>query len=65
MKNLLLVAIVLITSTSCGSKSSPEKRMNLKNHDLEQKVELIGKQQQILRDSISVMNKRIDSLNNR
>jgi uncharacterized lipoprotein YehR (DUF1307 family) len=63
MKTLLFLTAVLISVTSCGPNSSPEKRMNNKNHELEQKVALIFKQQQILRDSISMMNKKIDAIN--
>ena len=59
MKTLVFLMIVLMTITSCGPDSSPEKRMNIKNHELEQKVAQIVKQQQILRDSISMLNKEL------
>jgi len=63
MRTLSFLTIVLIGIASCGPDSSPEKRMNKKNHELEQKVASIWKQQQILRDSISIINKKIDTLN--
>lgn len=62
MKTLLFVAVVVISATSCDPNSSPEKRMKIKNHELEQKVALIFRQQQILRDSISMMNKEINAI---
>lgn len=65
MKNLLFVTAVLISATSCGSNSSPEKRMNIKNHELKQKVAIIFKQQQILRDSIYMMNKEIEAIHHK
>lgn len=65
MKTLLFLIVVSISATSCGPDSSPEKRMNIKNHELEQKVISIFKQQQILRDSISMMNKKIDAISHK
>lgn len=62
MKTLIFLMAVLVSATSCGPDSSPEKRMNIKNHELEQKVALIFKQQQILRDSISMMNKELEAI---
>lgn len=60
MRYLLLLMAVSISTTSCGPDSSPEKRMNIKNQELNQKVEMIFKQQQILRDSILILKKEID-----
>jgi len=48
MRTLLLLMAVSISATSCGPNSSPEKRMNIKNQELSQKVEVIFKRQQIL-----------------
>jgi len=62
MKTLIFLTAIIICAASCGPDSSPEKRMNIKNHELEQKVDAIYKQQQILRDSISMMNKKLDSI---
>lgn len=62
MKALLFLTVVLLGITSCGSTSSPEKRMNIKNDELEQKVEIIFKQQQVLKDSILVLKREIDSI---
>ena len=62
MKTLVFLMVVLMTIPSCGPDSSPEKRMNVKNHELELKVAAIVKQQQILRDSISIMNKKLDNM---
>lgn len=62
MKTLVFLTIVLITATSCGPDSSPEKRLNIKNQELEQKVAAIIKQQQILRDSISMLNKELGKI---
>jgi len=53
---------VSISITSCRPNSSPEKRMNTKNQELSQKVEMIFKQQQILRDSISILKKEINAI---
>jgi hypothetical protein len=53
---------VSITATSCSTNSSPEKRMNIKNQELSQKVEMIFKQQQILRDSILILKKEVDAI---
>ena len=61
MRTLLFLMVVL-TGTSCGPNSSPEKRMNIKNHELEQRVEVIFQQQQILRDSILILQKEIDAI---
>lgn len=60
MRTLLLLMAVSISAISCGPNSSPEKRMNIKNQELNQKVELIFKQQKILRDSILILKKEID-----
>ena len=62
MKTLVFLMIVLMTTTSCGPDSSPEKRMNIKSHELEQKVAAIVKQQQILRDSIAMLNKELAAI---
>ncbi|RYE54045.1 MAG: hypothetical protein EOP48_13085 [Sphingobacteriales bacterium] len=62
MKALLFLTVVLLGITSCGPTSSPEKRMNIKNDELEQKVELISKQQQVLKDSILILKREIDSI---
>jgi hypothetical protein len=59
MRTLLLMA-VSISAICCESNSSPEKRMNIKNQVLSQKVEVIFKQQKILRDSILILKKEID-----
>lgn len=60
MRTLLLLMAVSISATSCGTNSSPEKRMNIKNQELSQKVEVIFEQQKILRDSILILKKEID-----
>ncbi|MFP5081571.1 hypothetical protein [Pedobacter sp. JCM 36344] len=65
MRTLLLLMAVSISATSCGPNSSPEKRMNIKNQELSQKVEVIFKRQQILRDSILILKKEIDAINNK
>ncbi|MBE9660321.1 hypothetical protein [Mucilaginibacter myungsuensis] len=52
----------IISTTSCAPNSSPEKRMNIKNLELDQKVEVISKQQQVLRDSILILKKEIDAI---
>jgi energy-converting hydrogenase Eha subunit H len=62
MRTLLFLIAVSIIVTSCGPNSSPEKRMNIKNHELEQKVEVLVKQQQIIRDSITILNTKIDGI---
>jgi hypothetical protein len=62
MRTLLFLIAVSIIVTSCGPNSSPEKRMNIKNHELEQKVEVMVKQQQIIRDSITILNTKIDGI---
>lgn len=62
MRYLLLLMALSISATSCGPDSSPEKRMNIKNQELNQKVEMIFKQQQILRDSILILKKEIDAI---
>jgi len=64
MKTLLFLMAIAISATSCGSNSSPEKRMIIKNQELSQKVEVIFKQQQILRDSILILKKEIDAIKN-
>jgi hypothetical protein len=58
MRTLLLLMAVSISAISCGPNSSPEKRINIKNEDLSQKVEVIFKQQKILRDSILILKKK-------
>jgi hypothetical protein len=58
MRTLLLLMAVAISAISCGPNSSPEKRINIKNEDLSQKVEVIFKQQKILRDSILILKKK-------
>ena len=60
MKTLLILTVILISVTSCGPNSSPEKRMKSKNHELERKIALLAKQQQILRDSIFMMDKKLE-----
>ena len=60
MRTLLILTVILISVTSCGPNSSPEKRMNSKNHELERKVALLANKQQILRDSIFMMNKKLE-----
>jgi len=60
MRTLLLLMAVSISAISCKPNSSPEKRMNIKNQELSQKVEMIFKQQKILRDSIFILKKEID-----
>ena len=65
MRTLLFLMAVLIGATSCGPDSSPEKRMNIKNQELSEKVTLIYKQQQILRDSILILKKEIDVIKNK
>ena len=60
MKKLLLIMAVAISVLSCGPNSSPEKRISIKNQELSQKVDLIFKQQKILRDSILILKKEID-----
>lgn len=62
MKTLLLLMAVSISATSCGPNSSPEKRMNIKNQELSQKIEVILKQEQILRDSVLILKKEIDAI---
>jgi energy-converting hydrogenase Eha subunit H len=62
MRTLLFLIAVSIIVTSCGPNSSPEKRMNIKNHELEQKVEVLVKQQQSIRDSITILNTKIDGI---
>ena len=62
MRTLLLLMAVSISVMSCRPNSSPEKRMDKKNQELSQKVEVIFKQQQILRDSISILKKEIDAI---
>lgn len=62
MKTLLLLMAVSISATSCGPNSSPEKRMNIKNQELTQKIEVIFKQEQILRDSVLILKKEIDAI---
>jgi hypothetical protein len=58
MRTLLLLMAVSISAISCGPNSSPEKRINIKNEDLSQKVEVIFKQLKILRDSILILKKK-------
>jgi septal ring factor EnvC (AmiA/AmiB activator) len=65
MRTLLLLMAVAISAISCGSNSSPEKRMNNKNQKLSRKIEVIFKQQQILRDSISILKKEINAIKNK
>lgn len=65
MKTILFLIAVCISATSCGPNSSPEKRMNIKNNELERKIALMFKQQQILRDSISIVNKKINAINHK
>ncbi|WP_143095997.1 hypothetical protein [Pedobacter insulae] len=60
MRTLLFLMAVSISATSCGPNSSPEKRMNIKNEEISQKIEVILKQQKILRDSILILKKEID-----
>ncbi len=60
MRTLLLLMAVSISAISCGPTSSPEKRIMIKNQELSQKVEIIFKQQKILRDSIFILKKEID-----
>lgn len=60
MRTLLLLMAVSISAISCGPTSSPEKRIMIKNQELCQKVEMIFKQQKILRDSIFILKKEID-----
>lgn len=62
MKTLLLLMAISIVATSCGPNSSPEKRMNIKNQELSQKVEVIFKQEQILRDSVLILKKEIEAI---
>ena len=62
MRTLLFLIAVSIIVTSCGPNSSPEKRMNTKIHELEQKVEVLAKQQQIIRDSLTILNRNIDEI---
>ena len=65
MRTLLLLIAVSVSAISCGPTSSPEKRMVIKNQELSQKVEVIFKQQQILRDSILILKKEIDAIKNK
>jgi len=65
MKTLLILMAVSISVMSCRPNSSPEKRMDIKNQEISQKVEVIFKQQQILRDSISILKNEIDAIKNK
>jgi hypothetical protein len=65
MRTLLLLMAIAISAISCGPNSSPEKRMNNKNQKLSRKIEVIFKQQQILRDSISILKKEINAIKNK
>jgi len=62
MKTFLFLVFVTISATSCGPNSSPEKRMNIKNEELNQKVQVVFKQQKFLRDSILILKKEIDAI---
>jgi len=62
MRALILLMAVSLSVTSCGPTSSPEKRMNIMNQELSQKVDVIFKQQQVLRDSILILKKEIDAI---
>jgi hypothetical protein len=62
MRTLLFLTAAIIIVTSCGPNSSPEKRMNIKNHELEEKVEVLVKQQKSIRDSITILNTKIDGI---
>ncbi len=62
MKTLLFLTALSISATSCGSSSSPEKRMNIRNQELNQKIEILSKQQKILRDSILILKKEVDAI---
>ena len=65
MRTFLLLMAVSLSATSCGPNSSPEKRMNIKNQELNQKVDMIFKQQQILRNNILILEKEIDAIKNK
>lgn len=61
MKTIIFLLLFALLITSCGVDSSPEKRMNIKNQQLEQRVTAIEQQQQILRDSIYYLNKKLQT----
>lgn len=65
MRTLLFFMAVSISVTSCGTNSSPEKRMNISNQKLSRKVDVIFKQQQTLRDSILILKKEIIAIKNK
>ena len=65
MRTFLLFMAVSLSATSCGPNSSPEKRINIKNQELNQKVDMIFKQQQILRNNILILEKEIDAIKNK
>lgn len=62
---ITILALVLVTGLfGCDKTSSPDGRAQLRDSELDQKIELLNKKQIVILDSLKVLDQKIEALKN-
>jgi len=57
-----IAIIILLSLAACGKESSPEGRMQIKIDKLEEKIDILTRQNKSLLDSVRVINQKLNVL---
>ncbi len=63
MKRLAIIMITAMALTSCGKKSSPDGRAQLRDQELSQRIDALEQKQIVILDSIRLLNEKIEAIN--
>ena len=63
-KTTLLVTLIIISLFSCNKTSSPDGRAQLRDNELSEKIEQLNKKQMVILDSLQLLNKKVEALEN-
>lgn len=62
MKRLAIIMITAIALASCGKKSSPDGRAQLRDQELSQRIDALEQKQIVILDSLQLLNEKIKSI---
>lgn len=64
MKTTLLATLIIISLFGCDRSASPEGRSKLRDKELSDQIEQLNKKQMVILDSLQLLNKKIEALEN-
>lgn len=64
MKTTLLATLLIASLFGCDKTSSPDGRAQLRDNELSERIEQLNKKQMVILDSLQLLNKKIEALEN-